>query len=287
MSADSVISFVFESLPVRGSLIQLSASWQRMQQGHDYTPLVRDTLGHAAAATGLIAQSLKFEGSATLQIQGEGALRMLVIQCSNDLAMRGLASVDDSIPADDFSDFARVAHCAITVDNGDRPYQGIVEIDRRSLAASLRNYFDRSVQVPSHIVLVADGDNACGLLLQQMPDRDPIEEDDWKRLGFVAETLSLSDFDGEAGIQLLRKLFAEDDVRVYEPKVVRFHCPCTNDRAEQTLQLLGRDDLEELLEERGTIEVVCEYCRVQRDFDAVDVSRIFADNVVDGPDSVQ
>jgi molecular chaperone Hsp33 len=287
MSADSVISFVFESLPVRGSLIQLSASWQRMQQDHDYTPLVRDTLGHAAAATGLIAQSLKFEGSATLQIQGEGALRMLVVQCSNDLAMRGLASVDDSIPASDFADFARVAHCAITVDNGDRPYQGIVEIDRRSLAASLRNYFDRSVQVPSHIMLVADGDNACGLLLQQMPDRDPIDEDDWKRLGFVAETLLLSDFDGEAGIELLRKLFAEDDVRVYEPKVVRFHCPCTNDRAEQTLQLLGRDDLEELLEERGTVEVVCEYCRVQRNFDAVDVSRIFADNVVDGPDSVQ
>ena len=115
----------------------------------------------------------------------------------------------------------------------------------------------------------------------------PIDEDDWRRLGFVAETLSLSDFDGAAGIELLGKLFAEDDVRVYEPKMVRFHCPCTNERAEQSLQMLGRADMEELLEERGIIEVVCEYCRVQRNFDAVDVSRLFADNVVDGPGSVQ
>ena len=87
--------------------------------------------------------------------------------------------------------------------------------------------------------------------------------------------------------RFIGKLFAEDDVRVYEPKLVRFHCPCTNERAEQSLQLLGRADIEELLEERGTIEVICEYCRVERKFDAVDVSRLFAENVVDGPGSVQ
>jgi len=64
MSADSITPFAFESLPVRGALIHLSSSWRRMQRDHDYDALITETLGHAAAATGLIAQSLKFDGAA-------------------------------------------------------------------------------------------------------------------------------------------------------------------------------------------------------------------------------
>ena len=76
MSADSITPFSFESLPVRGALIHLSRSWRRMLRDHDYEALITETLGHAAAATGLIAQSLKFDGAITLQIQGSGALQM-------------------------------------------------------------------------------------------------------------------------------------------------------------------------------------------------------------------
>ena len=164
MFADRVIPFVFASLPVRGALIQLSRSWQRLLQAQDYVPVVRETLGHAAAATGLIAQSLKFEGSITLQIQSEGDLRMLVMQCTSDLELRGMASTAGTVEAASFGDLLPRAHCAITVDSGERPYQGIVEVDPRSLAASLEHYFERSVQVPSHVVLL-EGDGICGGLL--------------------------------------------------------------------------------------------------------------------------
>lgn len=287
MSADSVVPFVFESLPVRGALIELSDSWKRMLEDHDYDGLVRDTLGHAAAATGLIAQSIKFDGAVTLQIQGEGALKILVMQCTSELELRGMATSDPSIPAQDFGELVSLAHCAITVDNGERPYQGIVEIHRASLSASLQNYFDRSVQVPSHVALVSDGDKACGLLLQQMPGRTTIDADDWTRLGLIAETLSLDDFNGPAGIELLRKLFAEDDVRVFDAKPVRFNCRCSVERAEQVLKMLGEFEIREALDAHGELEVICEYCGKRRHFDSVDVSRLFADNVVAGPDSVQ
>ena len=76
MAADNITPFVFDSLPVRGALISLSRSWRRMLRDHDYERLVRDTLGHAAAAAGLIAQSLKFDGAITLQIQGSKGLRL-------------------------------------------------------------------------------------------------------------------------------------------------------------------------------------------------------------------
>jgi molecular chaperone Hsp33 len=286
MSGDTVIPFGFESLPVRGALIQLSRAWRRMLRDHDYDALVTETLGHAAAATGLIAQSLKFDGAITLQIQSSGALQMLVMQCTSDLDMRGMASVAEGQAATNFAEMTTSAHCAVTVDNGERPYQGIVEIAEESLAASLEHYFARSVQVPSHIVLVADDDFAAGILLQQVPGQI-IDEDDWNRLHYLIETLTPKDFEGEAGLKLIGKLFAEDDVRVYKPRPVNFCCRCSAQKVEDVLKILGEDEARDALAEQGGIEVICEYCGHRRHFDAVDVERLFADNVVSGPSSVQ
>lgn len=286
MSADSVTPFGFESLPVRGALIHLSRSWRRMLRDQDYDALVTETLGHAAAATGLIAQSLKFDGVITFQIQGGGELQMLVMQCTSELDIRGMASVDDRKSANDFAELTTNAHCAVTVDSGDRPYQGIVEIDDTSLAASLEHYFARSVQVPSHVVLIANDDFAAGVLLQQLPGQS-IDEDDWNRLHLLVETLTAKDFAGEAGLELIGRLFAEDDVRVYKPRAVNFRCRCSARKTEDVLKMLGEEEAREALEEQGGIEVICEYCGRRRRFDAVDVERLFADNVVPAPSSVQ
>lgn len=286
MPADTVTPFGFESLPVRGALIHLSRAWRRMQRDSDYDALVTETLGHAAAATGLIAQSLKFDGSVTLQILGGDALRMLVVQCTSGLDMRGMAAVAEGYAASDFAQLTRNAKCAVTVDNGARPYQGIVAIGEASLAASLEDYFRRSVQVPSHLALVADAGIAGGLLLQQVPG-EVIDEDDWTRLRLLAQTLSRGDFAGEAGLELIGKLFAEDDVRVYEPRSVDFRCGCSAAKTEDVLKMLGEAEARQALAEQGRIEVICEYCGRRRHFDAVDVERLFTDNVVPAPDSLQ
>jgi len=286
MSADSIIPFAFEALPVRGALIQMSRSWRRMQRDHDYDPLITETLGHAAAATGLIAQSLKFDGAITLQIQGSGALQMLVMQCTSNLNMRGMASVDKNAASATFSDLTVNAHCAITVDAGERPYQGIVAIESESLSSSLEHYFDRSVQVPSHVALVADANVAGGVLLQQMPGGE-MREDDWNRLHFLVQTLTTRDFNGKAGLDLIGKLFAEDDVRVNAKRAVSFQCRCSDQKVEDVLKMLGEAESREALNTAGEIEVVCEYCGQKRLFDSVDVSGLFADNVVTGPPSVQ
>lgn len=279
-------SFGFESIPVRGALVQLSRSWRRMLRDHDYDALVSTTLGHAAAATALIAQSLKFDGAITLQLQRGDVLKMLVMQCSNELELRGMAIVDVDRGASDFGELTGNALCAVTVDNGDRPYQGIVEVNDTSLAASLEHYFARSVQVPSHIALVANEEVAGGLLLQQVPG-ELIDDDDWQRLKFLAETLSCKDFADGGGLPLVGKLFAEDDVRVYAPRPVTFRCRCSARKTEDVLKMIGEAEARETLQENRRIEVVCEYCGRRRTFDAVDVERLFADNVVLGPDSVQ
>lgn len=287
MSADQITPFVFDALPVRGALVHLSRSWRRMLRDHDYDEIVRETLGHAAAATGLIVQSMKFDGAITLQIQGGGNLHMLVMQCTSDLEVRGMASFGENSDADSFGELLQNAHCAITVDTGDRPYQGIVEIERSSLANSLQNYFARSVQVPSHVMLVSDASLSGGILLQQMPGQSTLNDDDWNRLGYVVATLRASDFENSDNMELIGKLFAEDDVRVFESKPVVFRCRCSQQRAEEVLRMLGEDETREAVEEQGIVDVTCEYCGRQRSFDPIDISRLFADNVVSGPDSVQ
>ena len=136
------------------------------------------------------------------------------------------------------------------------------------------------------IALVADGNVAAGVLLQQVPG-EPIEEDDWNRLHFLVETLTTHDFSDDAGLSLLGKLFAEDDVRVYEPRPVQFRCRCSAAKTEDVLRMLGEGEARQALEEQGGIEVICEYCGRRRHFDAVDVERLFAANVIPSPDSLQ
>jgi molecular chaperone Hsp33 len=285
---DTVIPFTFEALPVRGALVQLDGAWKRMQEGHDYAEPVAKILGHAAAATALIAQSLKFDGSVTLQISSSGPLGMLVMQSTDDLGIRGMATSHDIADADRFEDLVKGAHCAVTVDAGamERPYQGIVEIKPASLAASLENYFARSVQVPSHISLATAAGHCGGIILQQMPGELAATEDDWRRLGFLIATLRPGDLTQGATQDLLHKLFAEDDVRAYSPRSVRFSCRCTQDRVEEVLRFLGEEETRSVLAEKGSVDVTCEYCGKTRSFDAVDVSRVFADHVVKSSDAL-
>ncbi len=288
MHSDAVVPFVFESLPVRGALIQLQKCWQRMQLGHTYQMSVLETLGHAAAATGLIAQSLKFDGTVTMQLSGDGPLAMLVMQCTSELELRGMASAPDLTNNASFAELVAQARCAITVDAGamEHPYQGIVEVTGASLANGLENYYARSAQIPSHIQLVCKPSSCGGILLQQMPEKASPLDDDWRRLGMLAATLRPDDIVGGVGIDLLGKLFAEDDVRVFRPKATTFKCRCSKKRAEDVLRMLGEKETSAACAEKDRVDVTCEYCGRTRSFDAVDVSRLFSDHVVEGTDRV-
>jgi len=286
--SDALVPFVFESLPVRGALIQLQKSWQRMQLGHTYQMSVLETLGHSAAATGLIAQSLKFDGTITMQLSGDGPLTMLVMQCTSELELRGMASAPDLTNQASFEELVSKARCAITVDAGamELPYQGIVEVTGTSLANSLENYYARSAQIPSHIQLVSEASSCGGILLQQMPEKASPLEDDWRRLGMLAATLRPADIADGVGIDLLSRLFAEDDVRVFRPKAATFKCRCSKKRVEDVLRMLGPDETSAACAEVGRVDVTCEYCGRMRSFDVVDVSRLFADHAVEGSDRV-
>jgi len=285
---DTVIPFTFESLPVRGALVQLESAWQRMQLGHNYAEPIAQVLGHAAAATALLAQSLKFEGTITFQISSDGPFRMLVMQCTDNLDLRGMASAQDVASDMEFANLMAGARCAVTVGSGatERPYQGIVEIRPESIAVSLEEYFAQSVQVPSHVHLECGSAWCGGILLQQMPGESPTLEDDWRRLGLLAKTLGAGDLAEGASHDLLRKIFAADDIRAFRSRPARFRCRCSQQKVEEVLRLLGEEETRAAFEEEGGVSVTCEYCGHLRTFDAVDVARVFAEQAVKGSESV-
>jgi molecular chaperone Hsp33 len=288
VQSDSVVPFVFESLPIRGAIIQLEHSWHRMLLGHDYERPVLETLGHSAAASALIAQSLKFDGSITLQISGNGPLAMLVVQCTSELEVRGMASAGRLDEHMAFPDLVSKARCAITVDAGamERPYQGIVEVSGESLADSIEHYYARSAQIPSHLQLVSDRSCCGGILLQQMPNAGRPVADDWRRVGLLASTLRLCDLSRGVGPELLGALFAEDDLRVFRPRGAAFRCRCSDRRAEDVLRLLGVAETSAVLAEQGRVEITCEYCGRLRTYDSIDIERLFADGGLRPSDTV-
>src|SRR3979409_2002854 len=92
---DEVRRFIIENQPVRGHWVRLDSSWRELCAHSDYPQPVRELLGQAVAASVLFAARLKFRGTLTLQLQGDGAVSLLVAQCTHDFRLRAVARFDE------------------------------------------------------------------------------------------------------------------------------------------------------------------------------------------------
>src|SRR5579863_9222119 len=91
---DQVRRFIVENQPVRGHWVRLEAAWRELCAHSNYPRSVRELLGQAVAASVLLAATLKFRGQLTLQLQGNGAVSLLVAQCTHDYRLRAVARFD-------------------------------------------------------------------------------------------------------------------------------------------------------------------------------------------------
>ncbi|HKJ88617.1 MAG TPA: Hsp33 family molecular chaperone HslO, partial [Gammaproteobacteria bacterium] len=155
-------------------------------------------------------------------------------------------------------------------------YQGIVGLEGGSVASALEEYFARSEQLPTRIWLASDGAQAGGLLLQRMPDREEQDPDAWDRTVHLASTLTDRELLDLPPNDLLYRLFHEEEVRVFDPEYVNFRCSCSREKVAGVLRGLGRQEVEETLEQEGEVRVNCEFCGKAYVFDAVDAEQLFA-----------
>lgn len=277
---DSIHRFLFEDFPVRGEIVHLDATWQAVLERFDYPPHVRDILGELMAATVLLASTLKFSGTLTVQLQGKGPLHLLVVQCTSRMTLRGLARWKDEVPDAALSEVTGEGRLAITVESpGERHrYQGIVPLEGATIAECLQNYFRDSVQLPTRLWTAAGKDGASGLLLQKLPTDEPrsnVESDDWNRVQILADTITGDELLNLADEEILHRLFHEDDIRLFESAPVSFRCRCSRARVETMLKSLGEKEIESILDERDQVEVRCEFCNKAEAFDRVDAEQLF------------
>jgi len=101
-------------------------------------------------------------------------------------------------------------------------------------------------------------------------------EDAWRRVQLVADTVTPGELASLDDRDLLRRLFAEDDVRMFQSAPVFFRCRCSRERVSNMLRSLGREEVDSVLEEFGQVEVRCEFCSRAYRFDAVDCAALFA-----------
>ena len=171
---DTLQRFLFEHAPIRGEVAHLDATWRAVVERHEYPPALRTILGELMAAGALLAATLKFEGSMILQLQGNGRVKLIVVECTSEQTLRATAKWSGEISDEEtLADLLGPGRFVITLAPGEgkQSYQGVVEIDPAGVAASLEHYMQHSEQLDTRLWLAADDDHAAGLLLQKLPAR--------------------------------------------------------------------------------------------------------------------
>lgn len=273
---DSLQRFLFEDLGIRGELVRLDASWRSVQERHPYPPKVAEQLGQALAATLLLSATIKFQGSLILQAQSGGPIQTLVAQATHHRSLRGLARWQGEVAGRSLAELFGEGRLVLTIQNeGSEPYQGIVPLEGANLAAALQSYFALSEQLPTRLWLAADGQRATGLFIQELPAQRRSQED-WDRITYLADTVTEAELLKLPRQELLYRLFNEERVRVFESEPVAFRCGCSRERIEGLLAHLAQDAIESIAQERGMIEVDCEFCNRHYSFDPIDVRLMYS-----------
>ncbi len=276
--------------------MHLDAAWRALIEHREYPEAIRDILGEAVGASLLLAGTIKFDGVLSLQLRGDGPMHLLLAQCTSGLGVRGLARYredDDEAGrgaagsgAAAIGDLIGAGNLTVTLetDDGAQRYQGIVPITGERLADSLQVYFENSEQLPTRLWLYADESGVSGMLLQRLPaeggggasgSRAGEVDDAWRRVQLIGETLTPQELCTLGDAEILHRLFNEDDLRLFEPSPVYFRCRCSRERVAGMLQGLGEPETRSVLEERGEVEVRCDFCNRAYVFDAVDVAQLF------------
>ena len=278
VQSNRVRGFLFEQLDIRGAWVQLGPAWRDMTAGRDYPEPVLELLGQLAVVTTLITANLKQAGRLTFQLRGDGEVSLLVMDCDEQLRLRGMARAAPDLSAGSLPALLGDGALTLTLDTADmrQPYQSHVPLQGETLAAVFEHYLAQSEQLPTRLWLAADRETAAGLFLQALPGAAERDADGWNRVQVLADTVRADELLGLGSIKLIERLFAEEDVRVFDPRPVSYHCPRDPGKIEAMLRGVGRAECESILAEHGEIRVHDDICNHEYVLDAAAVAELFA-----------
>ncbi len=307
---DQLKKYLLADRRSRVEAVHLSNAWTEGLTHQDLPEPVHGLLGELVAAATLLASNIKFDGSLVLQLQGDGPVALLVVECTADLSIRATATLRDAqaiTPDGTLQSLLNVGgegRFMVVLDpkRSDQhmqPYQGIVPIQEHTIAGCLEHYMRDSEQLDTRLALAADSQHCAGLLMQRLPDQggtgtdtdnklestasDPsVSPMPWEELQLLLDTVDTRELLDTDTDTLIHRLLWEHDVIAFDPQPVQWHCPCTRERVAGMLRMLGEDEVQSILDEQGQISVSCNFCGKPYMFDEIDSAGLFLDPPVDG-----
>lgn len=279
---DKLYRYLFQNRAVRGEWVRINQTFTDTLNTHHYPTAVRNLLGEMMVATSLLTATLKFNGNITVQIQGDGPLKLALVNGSDKQEIRALARVNGDIP-DNMNLHQMIGKGVLVItiapNEGER-YQGVIALDKPTITECLEEYFVRSEQLQTQLIIRTgefDGKPvAAGMLLQIMPDGQGTA-DDFEHLATLTATVKDEEIFGLTAEEMLYRLYHEESVEIYQPQQVKFHCGCSAERSGAALMLINDDEIDEILEEhKGSIDMQCECCGTHYFFNKEAINKLKA-----------
>ena len=276
--------FIFDDMPIRGMHIRLEKVWHHIVNQKHYPVAICRALGELLAAGSLLSANLKNEGTLIVQVQGQGRLKMLVVEATSENTVRATARWDETAEIhDDESLTALLGENSVFVlthqPKDADPWQGVVPLEGDSIAQMLVNYMKRSEQLDTYITLAADDQAAGALLLQRLPEEE-LDDAAWEHVTTLAQTLTSQELTGLDAHHALYRLYHETPPRVFEPETIEFACTCSRGKVSDMLLMLGGQEVGGVVAEQGSIQIDCDFCHSKYVFDETDVNALFGADMV-------
>lgn len=260
---DQLQPFIFQNTQVRGAMVHLDQSLQTILTQHPYPNFVAEFLGEILAASTLMAQTIKFNGQLVIHLENEGPLTLLSAKCTHNLEISGVAQWSTENLEGDLLHELQNGSLVITLKQElGNPYQSIVSLKYPSIAACLEAYFQQSEQLPTKFWLHTDHQSAIGLMLQILPEQSPSKKNDFNLMAAeISKSILHTEFRKLDPVDLLKKLFPEQDIELFTPRPVVFKCSCNLERVKRSLQLMSAAEIKDVLATHSEITVTCEFCK--------------------------
>ncbi len=282
--ADIRTRFIFDDMPVRGLHVRLENVWKHIVGQKHYPVAIRRALGELLAAGALLSGNLKTDGTLIVQVQGQGRLKMLVVEATSDQTVRATARWDETADINDDESLTDLlggnSVFVLTLQPKDaEPWQGVVPLEGGNIAQMLINYTKRSEQLDTQIVLASSDDACGGLLVQRLPETEP-DAASWEHVSTLVQTLTPEELTGLDAQHVLYRLFHETPPRVFDPESIEFACTCSRGKVSDMLLMLGGEEVGGVVAEQGSIQIDCDFCHAKYVFDETDVNALFGADVV-------
>ncbi len=279
---NQLLPFLLPQRGVRGFAVTLTEQLDSMFGWRDYPIDVAMQLGQALAATPLLAADMQQEGRFNLQFQGQGPVKLMVTQIDEALQLRGMVKHAPDAEGDFQSLFGGGLLAALLEPKrGDNRYQAMVEVLGLELSEALQIYFARSEQTQTLIRLAASPDKLAGVMLQRLPEAEGLNDDHWHHVYTLFKTVSADDLLRWDSIELLSRVFAEDEVRHFEPRPVTLRCQCSHAQISAMLLGLGQAEVDAVVAEQGQVEITCEFCGRQYRYSSAETQALFRADIQD------